>query len=225
MSLLLNIDTAFETACVCISRSAEIITLEKNHNQKNHASFLQPAIKQACSTAGIQLSDIDAVAIANGPGSYTGLRVGLASAKAICYALHKPLILLNTLDILAYALKENTLHTEPDILFCPLIDARRMEVYTALYDVHLNLVKEHAAVIVNDHFLEEEKENYRIVAGGNGSFKLQSLPARENIICVPAEAEMTYFVKLAHRAFGSNTFSDIAYSEPVYLKPVYLKQA
>jgi tRNA threonylcarbamoyladenosine biosynthesis protein TsaB len=172
MGLLLNIDTAFETACVSISRSAEIVISEKSHTQKDHASFLQPAIERACATAGIHLSDIDAVAVANGPGSYTGLRVGLASAKALCYALHKPLILLNTLDILASALKDQPPHAEPNILYCPMIDARRMEVYTALYDLHLNFIQEPAAVILSRHFLEEEREIYYIIVGGNGSNKL-----------------------------------------------------
>ena len=225
MALLLNIDTAFETACVSISRSGEIIALERNHQQKDHASFLQPAIKRVCATVNMELSGINAVAVANGPGSYTGLRVGLASAKGICYALHKPLILLNTLDILAYALKESTPDPAPDVLFCPLIDARRMEVYTALYDAHLNLIKDPAAIILTHDFLKEERENYSVIVGGNGSPKLKSLAQHEKIIYSPVEAEMRHFVRLAHQSYGLNKFADITYSEPVYLKPVYIKQA
>jgi len=223
LALLLNIDTAFETAYVSLSRSGEIITSEKSHSQKDHASFLQPAIQRTCSGADIQLPEIDAVAVANGPGSYTGLRVGLASAKALCYALHKPLILLSTLDILACALKESMPHAEGDTLFCPLIDARRMEVYTAMYDVHLNMIKEPAAVILAEDFLKEEIENYRVIVGGNGSNKLKLILNHENIVYPPVTAEISHFVKLAHTAYGLKRFSDIAYSEPVYLKSVYIK--
>ena len=224
MALLLNIDTAFATACVCVSHSGEVVSVERNHEQKDHASFLQPAIQRACERAGVTLPAIDAVAVANGPGSYTGLRVGLASAKGICYALHKPLILINTLDILAYALKEHTLHASSNVLFCPLIDARRMEVYTALYDIHLNLIKEPAATILSEDFLKDEKDTYQIVVAGNGSSKLRSFLQHESIIYSEVEAEMRHFVRLAHQAYGLKKFADVAYSEPIYLKPVYIRQ-
>jgi len=224
LALLLNIDTAFETACVCVSRSGELVSFERSHEQKNHASFLQPAIQRACERADVALSAIDAVAVANGPGSYTGLRVGLASAKGICYALHKPLILINTLDVLACALKEDAPHDSPNVLFCPLIDARRMEVYTALYDIHLNLIKEPAAIILSGDFLKDEKETYQIVVAGNGSSKLRLFLHDENIIYSPVEAEMRHFVRLGHHAYGLKKFADVAYSEPIYLKPVYIKQ-
>jgi tRNA threonylcarbamoyladenosine biosynthesis protein TsaB len=201
-----------------------MITVERNHEQKDHGSFLQLAIRRACKSAAVELSSIDAIAVANGPGSYTGLRVGLASAKGICYALHKPLILLSTLDILASALKENAPNDSPGVLFCPLIDARRLEVYTALYDVHLNLIKEPAAMILSADFLKDERDNYQIVVAGNGSAKLRSILQHENIIYSPVEAEMRHFVRLAHHAYGLKKFADVAYSEPVYLKPVYIKQ-
>lgn len=201
-----------------------MVAVERNHEQKGHASFLQPAIQRVCECAGVALSAIDAVAVANGPGSYTGLRVGLASAKGICYALHKPLILINTLDILACALKEEAPHDSSTVLFCPLIDARRLEVYTALYDIHLNLIKEPAAVVLTVDFLKEEKENYRILLAGNGSSKLRSFMQHDNIIYSTVEAEMRHFVRLAHHAYGLKKFADVAYSEPIYLKPVYIKQ-
>jgi tRNA threonylcarbamoyladenosine biosynthesis protein TsaB len=223
LALLLNIDTAFEHACVCLSRSGDILALEQSRQQKDHASFLQPAIKKIGDAAAIQLSSVDAIAVANGPGSYTGLRIGLSSAKALCYALHKPLILLNTLDVLAYALKQFMPHPEPDVLFCPLIDARRMEVFTALYDIHLNLIKNYAPVILDEHFLEEEKEIYRVVVGGNGSLKLKSMLNSENIIYADVSPGMKYFSVLAHKAYVSKQFADIAYSEPFYLKSVYIR--
>ena len=223
MALLLNIDTAFEHACVSLSRSGEIIALERSDNQKDHAAFLQPAIKKICTITGVQLSSVDAVAVSNGPGSYTGLRIGLSSAKAICYALHKPLILLNTLDIIAYALKQTMPHLESNTLFCPMIDARRMEVFTALYDFHLNIIKDYAALTLNEQFLEEEKEIYQVIVGGNGSFKLKPLIDNINILYTPINPDANHFAVLAHKAFVTQKFADVAYSEPFYLKPVFIR--
>ena len=140
MALILIIDSAFEQCVVALSNNEEVIAHEESIVQKDHASFLQPAIKKVCDTASLNLSSIDAIAVVNGPGSYTGLRVGLASAKGIAYVLNKPLLLLNTLDVLAFALqKESSLKT--NILFCPMIDARRMEVFTALYNTESKAYK------------------------------------------------------------------------------------
>lgn len=133
MPLILHIDTATNYASICISKDDVVLGFEENAEQKNHASFLQPAIKAMFAKCNFNLSDIDAVAVTNGPGSYTGLRVGLASAKGLCFALNKALILLNTLQVMAAASIESKKEEDIDILFCPMIDARRMEVFTALY--------------------------------------------------------------------------------------------
>jgi tRNA threonylcarbamoyladenosine biosynthesis protein TsaB len=223
LALLLNINTAFEHACVSLSRSGEIIALARSDSQKDHAAFLQPAIKKLCTAADVQLSSVDAVAVSNGPGSYTGLRIGLSSAKAVCYALHKPLILLNTLDIIAHALKQTMPHVESNTLFCPMIDARRMEVFTALYDFHLNIINDYAALDLDAQFLEEEKEIYQIIVGGNGSFKLKSLIDSKNILYPAINPDANPFAIIAHKAFVQQKFADVAYSEPFYLKPVYIR--
>ena len=181
MALILNIDTAFETASVAISRNGEVIAQKQSVTQKEHASFLQPAIKNLWDFSGIQLSEIDAVAVSNGPGSYTGLRVGLSSAKGICYALNKPLILVNTLYIIAFGLKK-IINEDSQTFFCPMIDARRMEVFTALYNYDLQLVRDFESIIVDENFLQREKQNNKIIAGGNGSFKLNQIPVAGNII-------------------------------------------
>ena len=132
MLLLLNIDTATEHASVCLSKDGIVLGLIESSEQKNHAAFVQPAIQQIINESDYTLADIDAVAATSGPGSYTGLRVGLASAKGICYALDKPLILVNTLETMAQSILYNYQSTNQPInqstLLCPLIDARRMEV-------------------------------------------------------------------------------------------------
>ena len=221
MALLLNIDSAFEQCVVALSNNEEVIAHEKSIMQKDHASFLQPAIKKICESAAINLSAIDAIAVVNGPGSYTGLRVGLASAKGICYVLQKPLILLNTLDILAFALQQNV--RQSDILICPMIDARRMEVFTALYNNNLNLINDYTSVILDDTFLADERTTHQIVAGGNGSSKLKTIPGFENITYSPLNYSINHVVKLALKNYELGNFASLAYSEPFYIKAAYIK--
>jgi len=221
LALLLNIDSAFDQCVVALSNNEEVIAHEKSIVQKDHASFLQPAIKKICADALINLSSIDAVAVVNGPGSYTGLRVALASAKGICYVLQKPLILLNTLDVLALALQQNNLSS--DILFCPMIDARRMEVFTALYNNELKLIKTYASVVLDNTFLFDERKLHTIMVGGNGSTKLKSVIGFENIIYGALNYNLNHIVQLTLKGYNLQNFSSLAYSEPFYIKPVYIR--
>jgi tRNA threonylcarbamoyladenosine biosynthesis protein TsaB len=106
MSFILNIDTAVDTASVCLAKNGESLQLTTNENQKDHAAWLHPAITELLNKNGIAMKDIEAVAITIGPGSYTGLRVGLATAKGLCYAMNIPLITLSTLEMMAFAVKK-----------------------------------------------------------------------------------------------------------------------
>lgn len=222
MALILNIDSAFEKCIIALSNNEEVIAHEQNDVQKDHASFLQPAIKKICTDTTINLSSIDAVAIVNGPGSYTGLRVGLASAKGICYVLKKPLILLNTLDILAFALQQDE-PSQTGIFFCPMIDARRMEVFTALYNSQLKQVTNYSSVVLDNTFLAKEKNKHTIVAGGNGSVKLKSIRGFEDIIYGASDYHLNHIIAEALKAYKSKNFANLAYSEPFYIKPAYVK--
>lgn len=222
MAIILNINTAFETASVFLSADEEILYELKNDSQKNHASFLEPAIKKVCSEPRFSLKQIDAIAAVNGPGSYTGLRVGLSSAKALCYALDKPLILLNTLDVMALALKMQYNNVNREVLFCPAIDARRMEIFTALYDFELNIISPYTSKIIDAGFFNEYQDRI-IVAGGNGSVKMQQMVSNEKFIYINFLLLNAPIVNLSNRAFNSEVFASIAYSEPIYLKPVYFK--
>ncbi len=223
MGIILNINTALETAFIILSKNTEIVAEAQSDAQKDHASFLESSIKKICTEAGISLNEIDAVAVVNGPGSYTGLRVALASAKGLCYALKKPLILLNTLDVMAYALKLQSPINNKNILFCPLIDARRMEVYTALYNSDLLIIKNYTAEILNELFLQQERKTNIIIAGGSGSIKMNSILHDENIVLVSTLLLRQPMAILSHQAFNNQTFSALAYSEPFYLKPVYFR--
>src|SRR5574343_439289 len=122
MAIILNIDCAQETAAVGIARDGECLAMRSNAQQTDHASWIHLAIKELFAETGISLTQTNAVAVTSGPGSYTGLRVGMATAKGFCYALQKPLICVPTLEMMAYAARHTTA-----TLICPMIDARRME--------------------------------------------------------------------------------------------------
>ena len=221
MALILQIDTATEHASICLSRNGIPILSKVSNEQKNHGSFLQPAIQELMAEYGQQLSDLDAIAVSEGPGSYTGLRVGLASAKGICYALQKPLITINTLKIMAVSAIKSMGESAKGLWYIPLIDARRMEVFTAIFDDNLNIVETPNAKILDDaSFLNILNEN-RVVFSGTGSVKFQ-------LICQPQNAQFSTIQfgaedmsQLAFNALEEKSFANLAYCEPFYLKSFY----
>ena len=172
MAILLHIDTATEFALVGFSKDGEVLAEQENLEQQQHAAFLQPAIQSLSKKLALRLQQIDAVVVSNGPGSYTGLRVGLASAKGICFALQKPLITLNTLEVMAHA----ALKAFPEAnLFCPMIDARRMEVFTALYNQELDSVMPPQAMILDESSFADRLATARMVFTGSGQEKFHQI--------------------------------------------------
>ncbi|SRR5258706_1794071 len=213
MAILLNIDTAVETASVCLSENAEVIRLLINENQKDHAAWLHGAVNDALKDASLSMSDVNAVAVTIGPGSYTGLRIGLSAAKGLCYALRIPLICVNTLQMMAGAVKN-----EGAELICPLIDARRMEVFAGIYNKSLEeVVKPFAMIVVKNSFAELLSTN-KIIFSGNGSKKLQKVLCHNNAIFRDDMATAANLPFLSSICFQQKTFADIAYTEPFYLK-------
>jgi tRNA threonylcarbamoyladenosine biosynthesis protein TsaB len=225
VALILNIDTATEFASVCISNENEMIAYEENLEQKSHASFLQPAIKKMFDECKFVLNDLDAIAVTNGPGSYTGLRVGLTSAKGLCFALNKPLILLNTLEVMALAsIDESGVENEElgnELLFCPMIDARRMEVFTALYDKSLNILIAPAAMVLDSQSFADQLAKNKIVFSGSGSSKLQELNIGDNAIVTNVLYSAKNMIKLSLEKYQQKGFADLAYSAPDYHKEFY----
>jgi tRNA threonylcarbamoyladenosine biosynthesis protein TsaB len=216
MALILNIDTAVETASVCLSNDAEMINLSVNDSQKDHAAWLHPSIRKLIQETGRTVNDLQAVAISIGPGSYTGLRIGLSAAKGLCYALNIPLIAVGTLEMMAYAVKK-----EDAQLLCPLIDARRMEVFTAVYDKSLQEIMKPCAMIIDKNSFEDLLSSHKIIFCGNGRKKLQSILCHINAIFsnnIATAANLSY---LARKKFQEGKFSDPAYTEPLYLKEFY----
>ena len=217
MSLILNIDTATEKAQISLSRDAVILQALYNESQNDHAAFLQPAISQLVKDTAISLNDIDAVAVTAGPGSYTGLRVGMASAKGLCYALQKPLIALNTLEVLAASALSIPSYHSID-LFCPMIDARRMEVYMGLYNRELEIVLSPATLELKTNSLEEQLLNNRIIFFGSGANKWQGICKSINVSFAAVTIMPGSMASLAEKSFYRKDFSALAYCEPIYLK-------
>jgi tRNA threonylcarbamoyladenosine biosynthesis protein TsaB len=225
MALLLNIDTATEHASVCISRGNAVLALLESTEQKNHASFVQPAIQQLIAQAGLQLTDMDAVSVTAGPGSYTGLRVGLASAKGICFALGKPLILVGTLETMAEAVLSHYRSIdkviESSAILCPMIDARRMEVFTAAYTSTLEEIMAPHALIIDPESFNGLLKDQRLIFSGTGHQKLKNIVTYPNAEFLNIQHSAKHLAARALMAYQSNRFADLAYSEPLYVKEFF----
>jgi len=219
MSLILNIDTAQETAQVSLAENGKVLLGIENREQRDHAAFVQPAVKDLFSALNRSMNELSAVAICLGPGSYTGLRVGMASAKGICYALKVPLIGVGTLEVMALGAQ----HQVHDVdLWCPMIDARRQEVYTAIYDKSLNEVLAPQAMILQTNSLSDFIKNFKILFFGSGSFKWEKiyLLDHDHNHSIFKNILIDYFplANLSHHYYLMKHFINLAYAEPLYLK-------
>lgn len=219
MAIILHIDTASATASVSIAKEGIVLSATENKLVNEHAAFLQPAIQDIAKTAAIPLNDIDAIAVVNGPGSYTGLRVGLASAKGLAYALNKPLITIGTLPLMAHAAAQA--EKKENILYAPMIDARRMEVFTAVYDFNGN-EKLTATSIILDYdsyvalLLQEE-----ILFFGSGAAKWKQICKNSNALFTEDYSTIQSFAQISFKAYKNKQFATLAYSEPQYLKEFF----
>jgi tRNA threonylcarbamoyladenosine biosynthesis protein TsaB len=188
----------------------------KNEEQKEQAGWLHLAIDKMIKDAGCTLKDINAVAVSNGPGSYTGLRIGLSAAKGLCYALQIPLITIGTLQMMVQGTENN----EAD-LYCPMIDARRMEVFTALFDKEMKELLPASAVILNESSFMTELENEKILFFGNGAGKFKNICSHLNAIFKELETDASQLAKLSQQKYAAKDFAELAYSEPLYVKDFF----
>jgi len=218
MSLILNIDTSMETAGVCVSKEGETLILEESRDQKNHSSWLHPAIARLLDETGYRVRDLQAVAITAGPGSYTGLRVGMAAAKGLCYALGIPLIAENTLDVMAFAAREQLSGTD---LLCPMIDARRMEVFTAVYRNDGTTLLPATAMVIDENSFSDYLPKHRMSFFGEGSYKCKQLICAPNAAFVDLSYHIGYLGRLSFLRYLQHEFTGVVYSEPAYTKEFY----
>jgi tRNA threonylcarbamoyladenosine biosynthesis protein TsaB len=215
MSLILNIDTATEAGSVCLSKDGKDLVFSQNGEQRDHAAWLHVAIEKLMRDAGASMQDLQAIAVSAGPGSYTGLRVGMAAAKGFCYALNIPLITENTLKIIALSAQQ----TLAASLICPMIDARRMEVFTALYTSDLQELIPPAAIILDEYSFKEELARQTILFTGSGSLKFRELiHSPHAFFGDPLPFLSGYLGQLSYEKFKQHQFTDIIYSEPLYIK-------
>ncbi|MDP4265355.1 MAG: tRNA (adenosine(37)-N6)-threonylcarbamoyltransferase complex dimerization subunit type 1 TsaB [Bacteroidota bacterium] len=213
MAILLNIDTALEAASVCLSDDTEVMVMAKNENQKDHAAWLHQAIRELIKKVELDIQSLEAVAVSIGPGSYTGLRIGLSAAKGLCYALNIPLITIGTLEMMALATSR-----ENADLFCPLIDARRMEVFMAVYDRRMTQIIPPASMIVDKNSFADLLSSNKTLFSGSGSKKLQSVLFHANAVFSPKTATVADMLPLTNKFFLEKKFADLAYTEPLYIK-------
>lgn len=213
MAYILNIETATRNCSVSIARDGEVIALkEVAESGYSHAEKLHVFIEEALLESRLRFSDIQAIAVSQGPGSYTGLRIGVSAAKGLCYALNIPLIAVDTLQVLASQVQIN------DGLIVPMIDARRMEVYSAVYNAQFQQIRGVEAQIIGENSFAEYRQNLYFV--GDCQSKCQEVLKAENHFFLsdtefPSAKEMA---KISYQKMTQNTFEDLAYFEPFYLK-------
>ncbi|MCO4292326.1 tRNA (adenosine(37)-N6)-threonylcarbamoyltransferase complex dimerization subunit type 1 TsaB [Solitalea sp. MAHUQ-68] len=218
MALILSIETATACCSVALSNNEQVIAFKEETSPNIHASSLTVFIEEILQASGLSVADLDAIAVSMGPGSYTGLRIGVSTAKGLCYSLNKPLIAINTLKAMANGYLLNN-DTSNGVLLCPMIDARRMEVFTTIYNQQLNEVEATNAAIINETSFTELLGEQKIVFFGNGAEKCKSMLTSENALFDTGAYNSARFVApLAYVKYLQNSFEDVAYFEPFYLK-------
>ncbi len=214
MAIILNIETATKNCSVSLAANGVILALkELNDKNYSHAEKLHLFIQDVLSEANISKKDIEAIAVSKGPGSYTGLRIGVSAAKGLSFALDKPLISIETLKSLAYSIKIN------NGLIVPMLDARRMEVYAAIYNDNYQQIRTIKAEIISEHSFKKELLEQKVYFLGDGAMKCKEIITHKNAIFIddkfPSAKEMA---TLSFKKYEQKKFENVAYFEPFYLK-------
>ena len=223
MALILTIDSSTETASVALALNGQVLSIVVNSNQKEHAAWLHAAIGQIVKDCGRSLSQLEAIAVTEGPGSYTGLRVGMATAKGLCYALGIPLIVETSLKIMCQAALRTIalLHVPLPDFFCPMIDARRMEVFTGVYGNDLTEIHAPTALVLDEHSYSKTMSQGKACFLGNGSHKWKALCSDPGVMFININFNAGDLIEFAEKKFSIGAFADLAYVEPLYVKEFY----
>lgn len=215
MAVILNLETSTTNCSVSISKNGKILALkEQNDAGYTHSENLHVFIRAVVKSASLSLADIDAIAVSKGPGSYTGLRIGVSAVKGLCYSLEKPLISISTLESLSHQLQIE------EGFIVPLLDARRMEVYSAVFDCHHHQVRDTEAEIIKENSFSEFLTQGKTFFIGSGAEKCKGIINHPHAVFsdkvhVPSAKEMA---SLAATKYKAGNFEDVAYFEPYYLK-------
>lgn len=223
MSRILHIESATAVCSVALSEGGRLLNLQAAEELNAHGEKMTRLIERCMSESGMALEELDAVSVSAGPGSYTALRVGAATAKGICYALGKPLIKVETLKALAWGMREAM--GDMDALYCPMIDARRMEVYVSVFDRNLEaLLPVQAMVVEEDSFDEWFGKGKPVIFAGDGSGKCEAIIRNPAARFIEARISARDMIALAQQALDAGKFEDVAYFAPLYLKPPNITQ-
>jgi len=216
MSLILSIETATPVCSVALHKEKQLIASYELHTERSHSDQLTTLIEQICKQTGFQVSDLAAIAVSKGPGSYTGLRIGVATAKGLCFALNKPLVAINTLEAMVWQV--NSFFDE-NTLFCPMIDARRMEVYSLVANSRGEILEETQAKIIDASSFEAFLAAQKVVFFGNGAKKCKNVLQHTHAIFLDDIYPLAKTVGLlAQQKFENQDFENLIYFEPFYLK-------
>lgn len=223
--IILHIETSTNICSIAISENGQCIFTKSDSEGMNHAALLSVFIAEAMEFLKSVSKNPDAVAVSSGPGSYTGLRIGVSTAKGLCYGLDIPLIAVSTLEILtANALL--TAEAATNTLFCPMIDARRMEVYAAFYNQEGIIQREISADIIDENSYSAILENHSVYFFGNGAEKCKTTLTHPNAKFIDGMYPLAQnMIALAEKAYAEKKFVDVAYFEPFYLKEFYTTAA
>lgn len=220
MARIISIESTSQTCSVALAENDKLIAL-KETSGNNHSVVLTQFILDVLNEVGLKSTDLDAVAVSKGPGSYTGLRIGVSAAKGLCYSLDIPLIAVDTLYALALSVRD----LYPECFICPMIDARRMEVYTALYDLDMNTVLEVHAKIIDESSFQDCLSSNKIVFLGSGAPKTNNVIKSPNAIFdLSHDLSAKNIISTAYQRFTDKKFENIAYFEPFYLKEFVAKK-
>ena len=223
---ILHIDTASSRGLVMLSENGQCVAKKENLNPHDHAAFLQPAVKSLMQDFQVKPEQLTCIAVANGPGSYTGLRVGLAGAKGLCYAWKKPLLTISSLHLLAKAmhLQMADFYTALPKVYVPMIDARRMEVFYALYKEHqedISLFFAPATSVLDESFVTSLPSQAHLIFGGDGASKWENICTLTNASFIKVDTTDIAFALIAAEQVDGAHWADLNYSEPFYAKAFY----
>lgn len=219
MSCILHIETSTNVCSVALTQDGTCLLDQTDTKGPNHASVLAPFVEEAVSFADSHAIPLDAVALSMGPGSYTGLRIGTSTAKGLCYSRQIPLVAIPTLQTLCVPVLLYHEEVPEDALLCPMIDARRMEVYAALYERSLQTVEETSAIVVEAHTFDKWLDKRPVVFFGNGAEKCQEVIRHPNAHFIADIVPLAqHMMPLAEKKMALGQTEDVAYFEPFYLK-------
>lgn len=225
MSCILNIETSTNVCSVAVSHDGACIFDKEDHSGPNHAEHLGTFVDEALSFTDNHAIPLDAVAVSCGPGSYTGLRIGVSMAKGICYGRGLKLLAVPTLELLCVPVLLEELVADDNALLCPMLDARRMEVYAQLFDRSLHEVRPIRADVMEPDTYKEYLDEHPVYFFGNGAKKCQDVISHPNAHFISGiEALAKNMLPLAERRMAEERFEDVAYFVPFYLKDFVAKQ-